>query len=328
MKKLSVEDFEKYLKISSKPSIIKDIKLDPKMPVGQALSILLYYLYIMMTREEKGVLKNEDPEFLHRFRVSLRRVRTLVNEMKEVFDQTETAHFKKGLTQVAKATNKKRDIDVFIQKTHSIIPSLPDRCRYGYKEFLKELYFLEKEEFEKLKNIISGREFSSFKKDYEEMIFGKKLIKRDMKNIPVSKIVHKHIKKRYGKILKMKKKLQSFNENDFHKLRIECKKLRYLLEFFHSILSTKKTKRLISRLKGIQDILGEYNDMNIEYNLLCDILKNPHFLKKEGLVTAGCLLCYMQKRKEELKISFKKEFADFVAKTGKEKDMIRKISYR
>ena len=49
-----------------------------------------------------------------------------------------------------------------------------------------------------------------------------------------------------------------------HRLRIDCKKLRYLLEFFARLYSPAKMKRLIKALKQLQDNLGEFNDLHVQ----------------------------------------------------------------
>jgi len=49
-----------------------------------------------------------------------------------------------------------------------------------------------------------------------------------------------------------------------HRLRIDAKKLRYLLEFFASLCDPGESEPLISELKLLQDELGSFHDAHVQ----------------------------------------------------------------
>jgi CHAD domain-containing protein len=49
-----------------------------------------------------------------------------------------------------------------------------------------------------------------------------------------------------------------------HRLRIECKKLRYLLSFFRGFYPVEEMNLLIRDLKELQDHLGRFNDLRVQ----------------------------------------------------------------
>ena len=57
---------------------------------------------------------------------------------------------------------------------------------------------------------------------------------------------------------------------EMHRLRIECKKLRYAAEFFRPLFTGMDD--FISHMKGLQDLLGLMNDVAITQKLLDDLL--------------------------------------------------------
>ena len=59
---------------------------------------------------------------------------------------------------------------------------------------------------------------------------------------------------------------------------IECKKLRYLLELFSSLLPQKKARRIVRRLMGMQTKLGRFNDYCVQTQFLVNHLKNSSSL--------------------------------------------------
>src|SRR6202000_2205737 len=50
-------------------------------------------------------------------------------------------------------------------------------------------------------------------------------------------------------------------EGDLHRLRIALKKLRYTAEFFAPLYPRKDVKKYLKRLKGLQNQLGDLNDI-------------------------------------------------------------------
>jgi CHAD domain-containing protein len=53
-----------------------------------------------------------------------------------------------------------------------------------------------------------------------------------------------------------------------HALRIACKKLRYVLEFFVSLFPGKNTARLVEHLRTLQDHLGRWHDLVVQQEAL------------------------------------------------------------
>jgi CHAD domain-containing protein len=117
----------------------------------------------------------------------------------------------------------------------------------------------------------------------------------DKKNTgSVKDLAIKIIKKRNKKILDFGQKILLTGSDDFlHQLRIESKKLRYLLEFFQSLFSPEKIQILIRNLKLLQDNLGEFNDLFIQQERLIDsareITKTTRAAKNTAL-TFGILI--------------------------------------
>tara|TARA_B100001123_G_scaffold448785_1_gene611350 strand:+ start:4620 stop:5114 length:495 start_codon:yes stop_codon:yes gene_type:complete len=95
---------------------------------------------------------------------------------------------------------------------------------------------------------------------YEDSIHGQ---------TPVSTLARKYIRRQYRKILKFGQQFTaSMPASDLHELRIMCKKLRYLLEFFATIFPRNEMKQVVKQLKGLQDCLGKFNDLSVQQNQL------------------------------------------------------------
>ena len=66
---------------------------------------------------------------------------------------------------------------------------------------------------------------------------------------------------------------------DLHELRKTCKKLRYLVEFFHSLLEREAAEAAIASLKGLQDTLGGFQDLQVQADALLGYARE---LAREG----------------------------------------------
>jgi CHAD domain-containing protein len=55
---------------------------------------------------------------------------------------------------------------------------------------------------------------------------------------------------------------------ELHALRIQAKRLRYVAEFVRSLFPSRPTKKYLTALKAIQDVLGHLNDAAVARNLL------------------------------------------------------------
>ena len=54
----------------------------------------------------------------------------------------------------------------------------------------------------------------------------------------------------------------------YHDVRKSCKNLRYLVDAFGVLWKAKKVSRFTSTLKGLQDVLGEHQDLDVHRDAL------------------------------------------------------------
>jgi CHAD domain-containing protein len=140
--------------------------------------------------------------------------------------------------------------------------------------------------------------------------------------LPVIDLAHKRIYKKYRGVVKAGNLiLENTEDQMLHVLRIECKKLRYLMEFFASLFSRKKIRILIDQLKKLQDNLGDFNDLGIQKEYLLNIsteIPATHQLAKKPLLAIGSLIGTLEKERQIVKNAFAKTFTDFASPENQE----------
>src|SRR5690606_11301050 len=123
------------------------------------------------------------------------------------------------------------------------------------------------------------------------------------------------IRKRYRKICKIAAGITSNTPDaDVHALRIQCKKLRYLMEFFATVFPAEPFKKLLKSLKGLQENLGRFNDYSVQQIKLQEALlalpaNRPQ--KLEVAQSVGALIAVLHTRQIKERAKIVKSFTRF-----------------
>jgi CHAD domain-containing protein len=95
---------------------------------------------------------------------------------------------------------------------------------------------------------------------------------------PIARTAAKELRRRYSKILKRGKRLDTFSPQKRHKLRIAAKKLRYASEFFVDVFpgarAARRHREFVGGLKKLQDCLGELNDIVVHEALTAGLIEH------------------------------------------------------
>ncbi len=136
-------------------------------------------------------------------------------------------------------------------------------------------------------------------------------------SVAIDELAQQRIIKQYRRVIKDGNKILDSDEDALvHQLRIDCKKLRYLMEFFASLFPKKKINRLIRQLKTLQDELGVFNDLSVQQAYLLHIAEvfpindSQH---RKGLVAIGFLVEKLAAEQQAMKPGLARAFSDFAA---------------
>jgi CHAD domain-containing protein len=132
---------------------------------------------------------------------------------------------------------------------------------------------------------------------------------------PVQKLAREIIFRKYRQIMKRGKAIKrSSPDEDLHRLRIQCKKLSYTLEFFSSLFPAREIKKAIKQLKKLQDNLGSFNDLSVQQEMLRDRIAGLRAgsRRNQELATAiGGLLTNLHHEQQKVRQSFAARFDHF-----------------
>lgn len=287
------------------------------MASSDAVRVILLSLLKNIKINVNGIVKDIDIEFLHDFRVAVRRTRSVLTLIKGIFPEAIQTRYKREISVLGKKTNFLRDLDVYLLKRKQYALMLPQELRGGLERLFEILQRERQQAHREFVEYVKTAEYSNTLKSWEEFLTSPDKEELHGKNagMPILELAISHIRKRYKKALKLGNKITDESpEADLHTLRIECKKLRYFMEFFESLFPEKEIKEAIRHLKGLQDNLGDYNDLHVQQESLKSYISKlgpGNESEKEIIASAGGLISQLYRQHEETRSEFKKRFEDF-----------------
>lgn len=224
------------------------------------------------------VLKDVHIEYLHEMRVALRRIRTYLGLFEKELGRKRAKRLNILLSSISMGLGRVRDFDIFLEfLKKNFIAVKEENERNNLLSYFKEKrdeafeYLCYELRLKSFDNLVK-RCYSFFSLNKTTNLEGR----RDFLEAAHSKLkqVKRLIKKR------MKKYLDSKDENDLHRVRISFKKFRYLFEIYSRLKKghLKKMRKIIIKL---QDLLGTYQDLRVVENI---ILEHSKYIEDSNLL--------------------------------------------
>ncbi|MDY6795594.1 MAG: CHAD domain-containing protein [Actinomycetota bacterium] len=292
-----------------------DVRLDKGQTITEAALVILHHLLSTMKINIPGIIADYDTEFLHDFRVASRRTRACLSQLKEALPRDAAKKYNKDFKNIAQRCNVLRDLDVFLLEKQRYYDLLPQHLHRGLDSYFAHVRRDRKSRQKKFTAFLQGEDFKSILDDWEGFLAHPET---PGGSDPAIAVARKRIYGRFRKIINEGRKITDASpDRDLHTLRIECKKLRYLLEFSKSLFPAAKMKKLVQHLKDFQDNLGEFNDLTMQQINLKEYLERssgePRRNQLESAAIGG-LLAALHNRQIEVREEFCQRFADFDSK--------------
>jgi CHAD domain-containing protein len=172
-----------------------------------------------------------------------------------------------------------RDLDVYLLSRESYEELLPCSLRPGVSEMFDEMEKERNVELKKVKRHLRSKTYKKQMHSLEKFFKEEDNLEASENSLVVIKpFVAKRILKIYGKICEISKDLaQDTPDENIHALRIQCKKMRYMLEFFSHLFDTGGIRILGKSLKSLQDKLGVFNDLSVQQISLLHYIKAKNY---------------------------------------------------
>ena len=290
--------------------------LQPEMTARAATKVILRFLLEVIKKNEQGVITDIDIEFLHDFRVAMRRTRSALSQIKGVVPRDVRDQFKGDFALLQKSSNHLRDLDVYLLSKAKYQQMLPEHLRPGLEPLFNQLQKERKAEHKNLVKVISADSYTKLIESWDTFLDSLK-DQPETKNSskPVINLAQKFTRKAYKNVIELGSQIKDDSPAaELHQLRIECKKLRYLLEFFASLFPKQEISLLIKQLKKLQDNLGDFNDLSVQQKSLKKYLESISSENSDSQKTAsaiGGLIASLYQQQQNVRNAFAQTFAEF-----------------
>ena len=285
------------------------IALEPFESSHAVIQAILQNLTGAVEENRKRLLQNgDDPEILHQFRISMRRIRSALGAFKKFFAPSWFALHRRNLSLLMAQTNAKRDIDVLLEKMdfyRSLLPKKMQKELIPLKaHLLAEKVHLDIQAVKLAENELLHYEISA-------------LVKPDLKGCrledkvsqPIVITAMQILDKRITSILKEGKRLNAQSEEQaYHTLRIQFKKMRYLIEVMEPLVEKQKYKDAMKLIRKMQNILGDFHDYQVQRTLLSAFGTERVLRMKKTKKAMRVLIQEIEKLEEEQEEKFRKKF--------------------
>jgi len=243
------------------------VELDPAATAHDAAVRIGRALLQAIRANEPGVRADLDPEFLHDLRVAVRRLRTALGQLADVFPAAAIERFEREFAAVGRATGALRDLDVFLRDEATYRALVPPPSQPGLATLYEWLRAQRHAEWRRLRRILAAPAHQRLLAEWETFLNAAPA--GPAAGEPARDLARSRLARRYRRLLRRGRAIDAGSpERALHRLRIDGKKVRYLLEFFASLFPPDDVAGLLARLKGLQDNLGEANDLGLQQRRL------------------------------------------------------------
>lgn len=286
------------------------LELQAGAPAPESIRLVLLDLFARLQSVERGALRGEDPEALHDYRVAVRRTRSLLGTLESVLPQAWLHPFQKEFAALGARTNPLRDLDVQavrLGRDRMEGPG-PDHLLESFAAFLAVERGRHQAAFMR---VLRSRRYRIFKTQWQLQLSA---LPPGTEGIPTGLVAEWAIQRAFERLLTAGADLgpeaPAFR---LHRIRIRGKKLRYLLEAFRSLWPAPRTEALLRALKGIQDALGDVQDLQVQGQLFRRFLSRPPQASGRDHGMAAEVLARLQAQQEAARREFEVRYREFAS---------------
>lgn len=213
---------------------------------------------------EPGVRANLDSEFLHDFRIALRRGRTLIRQLKRVFPPDIVEQFSAEMSWLGRLTGPPRDMDVLVLMVRGHLVDAPAGDMELLIAFLRQAQERERQPLIDALDSPRYQRFVSAWRDFLEHPAAPDPGAPDA-GLALVDVVTRRAWRLSRRIARGGRSLdERTTPAQFHNVRIDAKKLRYLVDATPAFYDAADLECILGRLKKLQRVLGDFNDSHVQ----------------------------------------------------------------
>lgn len=249
--------------------------IKPDEPMAEAVRKVMYRQYQVMLVNEAGCRSGKSIDAVHDMRVATRRLRVAFRLFGSYYKRGLVRDLETDLRKTGRTLGAARDLDVFNKTARQYLRTLPKQQRSDLDPLLASW---KRERQLASRTLVEYFDSPRYRRLVDKLgdflaTPGAGTINNKATAAPVQvrHVLVSTIWQRYETVRAYEAVLPKAAPEMLHALRIECKYLRYTLEFFQDVLGPGIAP-VIRQVIAVQDHLGEIQDAEVANRLLADYL--------------------------------------------------------
>ncbi len=283
------------------------ISLTPEKRADEAARVILCRLLEMLRANLDGVVGDNGVEFLHDFRVATRRTRSALSQIK-VLPRAPVKHFAGEFKWLGTVTGPCRDLDVFLDQLQVSGQELAITAEL---EPLQKAVSADRAvAHQELVASLRTQRFDDLLAGWETFLTGPSGEKGPGKAATaIGVLANRRIARAFARMVRHCGAINAGSPAEsLHRLRIDGKKLRYLLEFFRSLYPASRMRPLIKELKRVQNTLGGFQDTQVQQQRLTAITGELEFpAASPTAVAVANLTGFLKQQQDGHRVTFDRQ---------------------
>ena len=252
------------------------------MPVPQAAAIIAS---VQLDKAHEAYLrlsKNPHPDALHDFRVGMRQLRSTFNAYPAAFPSL-SKKLRKRMRLLARDTNKARDADVQLNWLQRNERQMRGETRLGYRWLVRQLELRAAEAHRVLRVDVLDDFLSLEQQARAVLAHNETLDSVEIDATSLGQLCGEHLEELATELTYHLRHIETREDEDqLHAARLCGKRIRYLLSPLRAEL--KASDSVIRRLQRLQDLLGDYHDVQVFGDRLRRLIKKATLEQSERLL--------------------------------------------
>ena len=113
--------------------------LAPDLSARETARRIIHRMLAIARENETGIVDDIDTEFLHDYRICVRKIRSVLSLIKGIYPEEKTEELKAAFAQFCEVTNRLRDLDVYLLARKEYTAMLPAAFRPALEEMFQRL---------------------------------------------------------------------------------------------------------------------------------------------------------------------------------------------
>jgi CHAD domain-containing protein len=242
-------------------------QIDRDAPATELLAHVFGEFHTAMQVNLPGLLDDVDTEFLHDFRVAVRRTRATLKLGRPALPDELLTRWEPAFKWLGDLTTPVRDLDVYELELPTMGGWLVGADPADLEPFAQHVRRRRTAERRALVRGLRSARYQRLVTDWQQTLAALAAAEPgdEPGRLTAGDLAARGISRAYRKVERGGRAITDESPAaDLHALRKRCKELRYALEVFAPVVATAPRKKAVSELKVLQDVLGRFQDSEVQ----------------------------------------------------------------